>query len=78
MPSATCNSGRPSYSRAAMLNSSPKEEEVVLLHRRLGHPSFILLKVMYPQLSIEFSMEKTSVRCMSTCLVKEEDIPIHR
>ena len=41
-----------------MVNSLPKEEEIVLQHRRLGHPSFILLKVMYPQLFKELSMEK--------------------
>ena len=39
------------------MNSLPKEEEVVLLHRRLGHP-FILLKIMYPRLFKELSVDK--------------------
>ena len=72
----TSNSGRPSYSRAAVVNSSPKEE-VVLLHRRQGHPSFILLKVMYPQLFKELSMEK--LVCDASQLAdSKRNIPIHR
>ena len=40
------------------MNSLPKEEEVVLLHRRLGHPSFTLLKTMYPRLFKELFVDE--------------------
>ena len=34
--------------RVAAVTSFPAKKGAVLLHRRLGHPSFTLLKSMYP------------------------------
>ena len=75
MPSTTSNSGRSSYSRATMVNSSPKEEEVILLHRRLGHPSFTLLKVMYPCLFTQLLMEKLACDACQLAKSKREIYP---
>ena len=64
------NSGRPSYSRAAAVNSTPKEEEVILLHIRLGYPSFTLLKIMCPHLFKGLSGDK--LICDACQLAKSE------
>ena len=58
-----------------MVNSSPNEEEVTLLHRRLGHPSFTLLKVMYPHLFKQLSMEKLVCDACQLAKSKREIYP---
>ena len=40
------------------MTSAPAKEKVILLHRRLGHPSLFLLKTMCPSLFQILSMDE--------------------
>ena len=51
------------------MNSTSKEE-VILLYRRVGHPSFTLLKTMYPQLFKGLFVDK--LICDACQLAKSE------
>ena len=43
--------------RVAIVTSVHAKKEAILIHRRLGHSSFTLLKMMYPSLFKNFSID---------------------
>ena len=49
LPNTIPSDGRPPNAQVTTIASSNMEETVILLNRRLGHPSFNLLLTMYPQ-----------------------------
>ena len=57
------------------MNSTPKEEEVVLLHGQLGHPSFTLLKTVYPLLFKGLSMDRLICDVFQLAISKKKTYP---
>ena len=52
------SAGRQPNAQVTTIASLNEEEKVILLHRRLGHPSFDLLQTMYPQYFEKLSFNK--------------------
>ena len=60
----------------AAVMSVPAKKEATLIHRRLGHPSFTLLKMMYPSLFKNCSIDDHICNACQLAKLKQNTYPL--
>ena len=58
--------------------SVPAKKEAILIHRRLGHPSFNLLKMMYPSLIKNCSLDDLICNACQLANLKQNTYPLEQ
>ena len=58
------------------MTSASAKEKVILLHRRLRHPSFLLLKDMYPHFFEKLPVEKLVCNAWQLVKLKRNKYPL--